>query len=138
MEASWLDPATLYPNSPCAPSISAPAEHPFAVQTPGPDGDRGRAPCTCFDVLGRTLRDLQQSPVETKPLEHVLRLNRALLKVVCGIVAATACTHDGAAASLGVAVYFCLNKLVATYHEALYMPHCDSSVIRSYYWISGR
>lgn len=74
-------------------------------------------------MLGRTLRDLQQSPVEGKTLDHVLRLNRALMKVMLDVIAC-----EGAhGASLDFTVYTCLNKLIATYHEALYMP-CDSSV----------
>lgn len=78
---------------------------------------------SCLDVLNRTLRDLQQSPVEGKTLDHVLRLNRALLNVVRTVIECDAAHHP----SFDFTVYFCLNKLITTYHEALYMP-CQSSV----------
>lgn len=78
---------------------------------------------SCLDILNRTLRDLQQSPVEGKTLDHVLRLNRALLNVVRTVIECDAAHHP----AFDFTVYFCLNKLITTYHEALYMP-CQSSV----------
>lgn len=133
MTVGWFGPTTaLYPETPSsqqvqqpAPAVSPPSS---AESTPRPDNRRRSScvfqpSCTCFDVLGRTLRDLQQSPVEGKTLDHVLRLNRALMKVMLDVIAC-----EGAhGASLDFTVYTCLNKLIATYHEALYMP-CDSSV----------
>ncbi|EKG22537.1 hypothetical protein MPH_00110 [Macrophomina phaseolina MS6] len=83
--------------------------------------------CACLDILGRTLRDLQQSPVEGKTLDHVLRLNRALLQVIRDVLACPdASPHP---ASLDYALYACLNKLLATYHEAVYMG-ADAAPVR--------
>ncbi|OJD32209.1 uncharacterized protein BKCO1_4000079 [Diplodia corticola] len=82
---------------------------------------------SCLDVLNRTLRDLQQSPVEGKTLDHVLRLNRALLDVMRTVIDECAAAHHPA---VDFTVYFCLVKLISTYQEALYMPCCAATSVQ--------